>query len=33
VTVESGVTGSVDDELTGTTTFTISKGGSGITPM
>ena len=32
VTVESGVTGSQYDELTGTTTFTISRGGSGITP-
>jgi hypothetical protein len=33
VTVESGVTGSKYDELTGTTTFTISRGGRGITPM
>jgi hypothetical protein len=33
VTVESGVTGSQYDELTGTTTFTISRGGRGITPM
>ena len=33
VTVENGVTGSIDDELTGTTTFTISKGGRGITSM
>jgi hypothetical protein len=33
LTVESGVTGSKYDELTGTTTFTISKGGRGITPM
>jgi hypothetical protein len=33
VTVEGDVTGSIDDELTGTTTFTISKGGRGITPV
>lgn len=32
VTVESGVTGSKISELTGITTFAISRGGRGITP-